>query len=125
EDIEDYDELDDEEREGLESILSDPRKFKLFTTARSLREIEEEAAEVKQLFEMARDIHSRNQEEQKFKELRKLLDSQGVLGGEKLVIFTEHKDTLIYLEDKLRNTGFKVATIHGGKSVDERREAQW
>lgn len=124
-DIEDYDELDDEEREGLESILSDPRKFKLFTTARSLREIEEEAAEVKQLFEMARDIHSRNQEEQKFKELRKLLDSQGVLGGEKLVIFTEHKDTLIYLEDKLRNTGFKVATIHGGKSVDERREAQW
>lgn len=124
EDLEDYEELDDEEKEGLESILSDPRKFKLFTTARSLREIEEEAAEVKGLFEMAREIHDRNQEEQKFKELRRLLDSQGVVSGEKLVIFTEHKDTLLYLEEKLRNTGYKVSTIHGGKSVDERREAQ-
>src|SRR5690606_30036772 len=61
----------------------------------------------------------------KFKELRKLLESEGVITGEKLVIFTEHKDTLLYLEDKLRNTGYKVATIHGGKTVDERREAQW
>ena len=49
---------------------------------------------------------------------------QGVINGEKLVIFTEHKDTLIYLQERLSNSGYKVATIHGGKSVDERREAQ-
>lgn len=125
EDIEDYDELDDDEKEGLENILSDPRKFKLFTTAKSLKEIEEEANEVKKLFEQARDLHNRNQEEQKLKELRTLLESQGVVNGEKLVIFTEHKDTLLYLQDKLSNTGYRVSTIHGGKSVDERREAQW
>src|SRR5690606_6652915 len=103
-DIEDYDELDDNEKEGLEIILSDPRKFKLFTTAKSVKEIEAEANEVRKLFEKARDIYNRNQEEQKFRELRKLLDSEGVLNGEKLVIFTEHKDTLLYLEDKLKNT---------------------
>jgi hypothetical protein len=56
--------------------------------------------------------------------LSKLLESQGVINGEKLVIFTEHKDTLVYLEERLKNTGYKVATIHGGKSVDERRDAQ-
>jgi superfamily II DNA/RNA helicase len=46
--------------------------------------------------------------------------------GEKLVIFTEHKDTLLYLEERLsKSGGYKVATIHGGKNVDDRREAQW
>ncbi|MBA7546732.1 RNA polymerase-associated protein RapA [subsurface metagenome] len=38
--LEDFDEFDDEEREGLEKILSDPRKFKLFTTAKSIGEIQ-------------------------------------------------------------------------------------
>ncbi len=44
-DINDYEELDDEERDALDGILSDPRKFKLFTTAKSLQEIQQEAAE--------------------------------------------------------------------------------
>lgn len=124
EDPEDYDELDDEEKESLENILSDPRKFKLFTTAKGPKEIEDEANEVRKLYEMAKTLSMRNQEEQKFKELSKLLESQGVINGEKLVIFTEHKDTLLYLEERLKNTGYKIATIHGGKSVDERRDAQ-
>lgn len=124
--VEDYDELDDEERDALENILSDPRKFKLFTTAKSLQEIQEEAREVKRLFEMADSLYKKNQEEQKFKELQKMLISQNVIDGEKLVIFTEHRDTLIYLEERLsKSGGYKVTTIHGGKSVDERRQAQW
>ena len=123
--IEEYEELDDDERDALEKILSDPRQFKLFTTAKSLKEIKEEAAQVKALFEMAQALYHRQQEEKKFQELRQLLLSQKVIEGEKLVIFTEHKDTLLYLEERLTNTGYQVATIHGGKSVDERREAQW
>jgi superfamily II DNA or RNA helicase len=124
--IDDYDELGDEERDALENILSDPRKFKLFTTAKSIQEIQEEAREVKLLFEMADNLYKKNQEEQKFKELQKMLVSQKVIDGEKLVIFTEHKDTLLYLEDRLsKSGGYKVTTIHGGKSVDERRQAQW
>jgi hypothetical protein len=76
---------------------------------------------------MAETLYNRNQEEKKFQELQELLKSNGVLEhGEKLVIFTEHKDTLLYLEQRLSNSGgYKVATIHGGKNVDERREAQW
>jgi superfamily II DNA or RNA helicase len=126
-DIEEYEELEDDERDALDSILSDPRKFRLFTTAKSMQEIQEEASEVKKLFEMAQSLYNRKQEEKKFQELQELLKSNGVLEhGEKLVIFTEHKDTLLYLEERLtKSGGYKVETIHGGKSVDERREAQW
>ena len=99
--IDDYDELGDDERDALENILSDPRKFKLFTTAKSMQEIQEEAREVKRLFEMADNLYKKNQEEQKFKELQKMLVSQKVIDGEKLVIFTEHKDTLLLFGRKI------------------------
>lgn len=123
--IDDYDELEDDERDALENILSDPKKFKLFTTAKSLPEIQSETEEVKKLFLMADALYKSQQEEQKFIKLRELLTSEKVIDGEKLVLFTEHKDTLLYLEERLKNNGYKVVTIHGGKSVDERRQAQW
>ena len=125
--IEDYEDLEDDERDALDGILSDPRKFKLFTTAKSLSEIQIEANEVKILFDLAQSLYNRKQEEKKFQELQELLKSNGVLeNGEKLVIFTEHKDTLIYLEERLtKSGGYNVATIHGGKNVDDRRAAQW
>lgn len=124
--IDDYDELEDDERDALENILSDPKKFKLFTTAKSLPEIQSETEEVRKLFLMADALYKSQQEEQKFTKLRELLNSQKVIDGEKLVIFTEHKDTLEYLEKRLtKNCGYTVATIHGAKSVDERRQAQW
>ena len=125
ESMEDIDELDDQEKELLETILSDPRKFKLFTTAKSLAEIRSEAEQVNRLMQMAETLYNQNQEEQKFKKLRELLQSQDVLDkNEKLVIFTEHKDTMDYLEQRLKNNGYNVTTIHGGKSVEERRAAQ-
>lgn len=125
-DIEDFEELEDDERDSLESILSDPRKFKLFTTAKSIQEIQQEAGEVKRLFDMAQVLYNRQQEEKKFQELQVLFRTEGVFDrGEKLVIFTEHKDTLLYLEDRLKKSGgFNVVTIHGGKDVEERRKAQ-
>ena len=123
--IDDYDELEDDERDALENILSDPRKFKSFTTAKSLTEIQSEAEEVKRLFLKADALYKSRQEEQKFIKLRELLTSQNVIDGEKLVLFTEHKDTLLYLEERLKNNGYTVTTIHGGKSVDERRQSQW
>jgi SNF2 family DNA or RNA helicase len=125
--IEDYEELEDDEREALENILSDPRKFKLFTTAKSLSEIQREASEVKKTFRDGSIAISSKPRGKKFQQLQELLTSNGVLeNNEKLVIFTEHKDTLTYLEKRLSGSGgYGVATIHGGKTVDERRKAQW
>src|SRR5215203_5007870 len=45
-DIDDFEDLEDEERDALESILSDPKKFKLFTTAKNPQELSQEAREV-------------------------------------------------------------------------------
>lgn len=124
--IEDYDDLDDDEKDSLENILSDPKKFKLFTTAKSPSELREERDQVKELYESAEHLYNSKQEEAKFLQLKDLLKERGVFDhkNEKLVIFTEHKDTLTYLYDRLTNNGYEVETIHGGKSVDERRMAQ-
>jgi len=124
--LDEYDELDDKEKDSLEGILADPRKFRFFTTANSKEELEEEKSRVKILYEMAEALYSKKQEEAKFVKLRELLKESDVLqNNEKLVIFTEHKDTLFYLEQRLKNSGFLVGTIHGGMSVDERRQAQF
>ena len=40
--------------------------------------------------------------------------------SKKLLIFTEHKDTLDYLVEKLRGEGFDVAIIHGGLKLPDR-----
>ncbi|MDG9711664.1 helicase-related protein [Streptomyces sp. DH10] len=45
-------------------------------------------------------------------------------GRGKLLIFTEHRDTLDYLEEDLRKQGYTVCTIHGGQSPTERKRAQ-
>jgi superfamily II DNA/RNA helicase len=45
----------------------------------------------------------------------------------KLVIFTEHRDTLNYLTDRIRTLLGRteaVVTIHGGMGREERRKAQ-
>ena len=122
--IDDLDDLEDDERDALDNILSDPKKLKLFTTSKSPSEIKAETQEVKELYLLADSLYNQQQEEQKYKELKHLLTSQGVINGEKLVIFTEHKDTLYYLQERLQNNGYSVATIHGGMSVDERRQSQ-
>jgi SNF2 family DNA or RNA helicase len=99
--------IDDEERDQLDNILTDPRKFKLFTTAESIQEIREETGQVKHLCSMADELLGN--EEEKLVRLRKLLSEQGALEkGEKLVIFTEHRDTLDYLQQKLENNGKRM-----------------
>ena len=52
-------------------------------------------------------------------ELRELQNGRG-----KLLIFTEHKDTLEYLERHLREWGYTVCTIHGGIPPAERKKIQ-
>lgn len=123
-DIDEVDELSDQERDQLDDILADPHRARLLTTATSLADLRAEAAEVKDLYDLADNLYTRHAEEQKYTELKQLLTSQGIIDGEPLVLFTEHKDTLIYLEERLRNTGYTVGIIHGGMSVDERREQQ-
>jgi hypothetical protein len=71
-------------------------------------------------------------EDRKWDELSKLLQDNDIMFGsdglrEKLIIFTEHRDTLRYLTEKIRSLLGKdeaVVTIHGGLLRDERRKIQ-
>ncbi len=59
--------------------------------------------------------------EAKFQKLRELIES-AMFQNEKLLVFTEHRDTLEYLRQRFEALGYtgQVACIHGGMDVSER-----
>jgi superfamily II DNA or RNA helicase len=117
-DITEYEDLPDDERERI-----DKKIFGQVLTADPAK-VEEERDEVERLFRLADSL--KNHTEAKFAELLSVLDSSDVIRAEKekLLIFTEHKDTLNSLARRLENKGYIVATIHGGMDVDARKAAQ-
>lgn len=116
--IAEYEDLDESQREAV-----DRRIFRQVLST-DPAEVEKEREEVADLLSMAESL--RNHNEAKFSELLSVLDSSDVIRREeeKLVIFTEHRDTLNKLAERLTNKGYAVATIHGQMDVDERKQAQ-
>jgi hypothetical protein len=51
-------------------------------------------------------------------------EGPGVRAGAKILIFTEARDTLEYLEKRIREWGYSVCTIHGGMRLEERIHAE-
>ena len=117
------DEYDEEEVEDFEELISTTA-----TSAESIEQLEIEVETLRSLEDQARRVlHSGK--DTKWLELNKILDddlmidSQGI--RRKLIIFTEAKDTLIYLADKIRTRLGKpdsVEVIHGGVAREERRK---
>lgn len=88
--------------------------------ATSLADLEQERQRVEDLLELARRVYAAG-EESKFEKLRAILrDPQ--YQHEKLIIFTEHRDTMEFLVHRLEGMGFtgQIAQIHGGMSYQER-----
>ncbi|MBO9604396.1 MAG: DEAD/DEAH box helicase [Paenibacillaceae bacterium] len=98
------------------------------SAARTIGELEAEIAALIKLERMAGGV-LQSGEDGKWDELANLLrDNHHMFGGgglrEKLIIFTEHRDTLRYLAAKIRSLLGReeaVATIHGSMLRDERR----
>lgn len=122
----DDDELDANEQEVLEEALVDDA-----SASRTLTELEGEILVLKSLVIHAQRVVGSGQD-RKWEELSRLLqndpdvrDKAGRL--RKLIIFTEHRDTLNYLYTRisglLGNTE-AIVTIHGGTQRDARRLAQ-
>ncbi|WP_457573269.1 helicase-related protein [Desulfolithobacter sp.] len=101
------------------------------TAARTIAELEHEITSLEQLVDQARAVRQSG-EDRKWMELSKILQDDSHMRdrfGErrKLIIFTEHKDTLNYLFDRI--TGLfgsedPVVIIHGGIKREERRKVQ-
>lgn len=97
--IAEYEDLSEEERERV-----DQRIFRQVLTADPAK-VEEERDEVERLSRLAGSL--RNHNEAKFTELLAVLDASDVIRSEdeKLLIFTEHRDTLQNLADRLTKKG--------------------
>ena len=89
----------------------------------ALTELREERAEVEALLAQARCL-AESGEDSKFETLRAVM-ADPAFAREKLIVFTEHRDTAEFLVRRLEGLGFtgRVALIHGGLDYRE-REAQ-
>ena len=127
-DAEDFDEDDygTDEYEQMEDDVVDTA-----STAATAAELEAEIATLRMLECKANDVRISG-EDRKWEELSRLLqDDSNMFGAdgrrEKLIIFTEHKDTLNYLAGKigsLLGDAGAVLTIKGGMTRDERHRAE-
>ncbi len=112
---EDLEEMEEAERERFERLLE------AITIAQKPAEVREEVARLEELAERARALEEAGAEA-KLAKLRAVLREQGFFDkpNERLLIFTEFKDTLDYLVENLRKWGFRVGFIHGGMAIGTR-----
>lgn len=114
--------------EGTEEALVDQA-----TAAQTVEELEKEIDTLRGLEALAEDVRRRNTD-RKWQELSRLLQSDAMYEDtphgrrrRKLLIFTEHRDTLSYLVRQIRTLLGRpeaVVTIHGGVRRDDRRAVQ-
>lgn len=114
---EEMEEMEEGDRERLERMLD------AVTLANNAELVRDEIAELRELAEQAKAVEDAGVEA-KLTKLEDLLRSQGFFErpDQRLLLFTEFKDTLDYLVEKLQAWGFRVGTIHGGMKPGSRDE---
>ena len=121
-----YDELDEFEQAEVDAEVVDAA-----TAAATIAELEAEVGTLRQLEELALRLRSEGTDTKWAQLSRTLSDSPHMRSPtgdrRKLIVFTEHRDTLNYLVDRLRTfLGADEAVVHisGGTGRDERRRIQ-
>lgn len=113
-DYETVEDLSEEDRWRQEEI------WEALSVAGNLQELEREIQTLEILIEQARAVIESNNEI-KLRHLKEALqDLNRMHPGERILIFTESRDTLDYLEQRIQNWGYTICTIHGGMHLDER-----
>lgn len=112
----DLEDMEEEERWKIEE------KILHLTLAKNLGEVRLEIEKINELIKLAETVKEK-EIESKLVKLRD--DVLANIGEKKLLIFTEFKDTVDYLIEKLKHWGYSVNTIHGGMNMDARIEAEY
>ncbi|HXF07274.1 MAG TPA: helicase-related protein [Candidatus Acidoferrales bacterium] len=120
------DALSPEDYENFEEAVVDQA-----TAAQTIQELEAEIIILEALEAQAREVVHSGQD-RKWDELSRLLQDTPEMRDadgrqRKLILFTEHRDTLNYLATKIRGligSAEAVVTIHGGVKREERRKVQ-
>jgi SNF2 family DNA or RNA helicase len=121
-DIEEVDDYEEEKRWDQE------KKWETLSIAENREELEKEINILKSLQDMAKEI-LREESEVKLSELKKAIEEgfrkiKEIQGNEKILIFTESKDTMEYLLKRIKSWGYSVNFIHGGMRLEERVNAE-
>ncbi|HOX77202.1 MAG TPA: helicase-related protein [Bacteroidales bacterium] len=118
-DFEDTEDLSEEERWKEEEMMI------TLTASENREELLKEIEILDDLYHEAKKIID-DQSEIKLRQLKSTLDDLNArFPNQKIIIFTESRDTLDYLEKRITNTwGYTSITIHGGMRLDERIEAE-
>lgn len=126
---EDPDELDEMPAADLEE--EEEQVADQASASKTIAELEAEIDTLKRLETMANAVRASGTDK-KWEELSSILQDDALMFDEngqreKLIIFTEHRDTLNYLCTKIRTLLGReeaVVTIHGGMLRDERRKVE-
>jgi superfamily II DNA or RNA helicase len=126
EDLEELEDRPEEEVERLEEAVVDQA-----SAAQTIQEFRSEIETLKRLERLALSVRNSGTD-RKWEELSKLLQDERVMveadgHRRKLIVFTEHRDTLNYLTARIRTLMGRmeaVVTIHGGMRREDRRRAQ-
>ena len=126
EDLEELDDAPDAEVEEAEEKVVDQA-----SAARTIAELQVEIGMLRDLEELAYRVR-RSGTDKKWEELSRLLQNNTEMFDahghrRKLIIFTEHRDTLNYLKEQiggLLGRPEALVVIHGGMGREERRKAQ-
>jgi superfamily II DNA or RNA helicase len=98
-----------------------------FTAAQELDQLRAEIAALKELVDQARRVREAATDS-KLQALKQCLDRSQFVelkdGRGKLLVFTEHRDTLNYIRSHLGRWGYTTCAIHGGMNPHERKRAQ-
>ena len=116
-DPEDLDELEDADRERLEKALE------AVTLAGDAERVREEVGELRRLAGEAKAVEDSGGEA-KLARLEAVMRKEGFFDrpDQRLLLFTEFRDTLDYLMERLKAWGFRVGCIHGGMKPGGRDE---
>lgn len=112
----DFDDLPEEEQQEIMAALEDA------VVSVDPIALKDEIGQLNKLVEQALELE-RREVESKLRKLREVLTQQGIFDDPKmkLLIFTEHKDTLDYLVEKMRDEWrLCVTQIHGGMKIGDR-----
>ena len=131
--VDEFEDLDeettDEERAQFEEQAD--QVVDLATAAQTIPELRVEIAILEDLIRVARRVRLQD-DDKKWVQLRTILDEQllthdGSGDARKIIVFTEHRDTLGYLQAKITaqfGRADSVVTIHGGTRREDRKLAR-
>ena len=113
-----------EDSPELERLQREDELLERLTAAETREELQVEIDQLSDLIRLAKEAE-RHELETKLTELRKVMNAEQLQRrGEKLLVFTESRETLDYLAEKLKAWGYSVVVLHGGMNLDARIRAE-